>query len=250
MENYILLYLWMSFTTFLNMFFTVSGAGIINPVTAVLTDPYRAIGIGYTVFLIGSLQRVYLFRKNIFGENKNLHYLKLMIPPSIVGAIAGGFLLSQLNIKLMTGLIIFSSAYFIFKTIKSLFHIKEREIADEIAITAVTVALYTGFLQGASLSGVDIRNNFLRSHISEVSVRAVSSTIGLFNFLIVSAVLLFSKKLLQSDLVLILALIPVLLLVQIFGKHILIKLKDRDAKIIALTMSVVSLLILVSSFLR
>ena len=239
MENYILLYLWMSFTTFLNMFFTVSGAGIINPVTAVLTDPYRAIGIGYTVFLIGSLQRVYLFRKNIFGENKNLHYLKLMIPPSIVGAIAGGFLLSQLNIKLMTGLIIFSSAYFIFKTIKSLFH-----------ITAVPVALYTGFLQGASLSGVDIRNNFLRSHISEVSVRAVSSTIGLFNFLIVSAVLLFSKKLLQSDLVLILALIPVLLLVQIFGKHILIKLKDRDAKIIALTMSVVSLLILVSSFLR
>ncbi len=76
LENYILLYLWMSFTTFLNMFFTVSGSGIVNPITAVLTDPYRAIGIGYTVFLIGSIQRVYLFRKNIFSEKKNTHYLK------------------------------------------------------------------------------------------------------------------------------------------------------------------------------
>jgi hypothetical protein len=70
LENYILLYLWLSFTTFLDMFFRISGSGIVNPISAALTDPYRAIGIGYTIFLLGSINKVYLFRKDIFQEKK------------------------------------------------------------------------------------------------------------------------------------------------------------------------------------
>lgn len=245
--NYVLLYIWLSFTTFLNMFFTVSGSGVVNPILAVLTDPYRAIGIGYLAFLIGNIQRVYLFRKNIFGEEKNVHYLKIMIPVSIVGAIFGGLLLSNLNIKLMFVLIIFSSVYFIFKTLKSLVKENPTSKSEKINLTAIPVALFTGFLQGSSLPGVDIRNNFLRSHISEVSVRSVSSTIGLFNFIVVSSVMIFSQRLLKTDLIFILAYIPAIFLTQYVGKYFLVKLKDRTAKLIALTMSIFSLLILIAS---
>ncbi len=173
-----------------------------------------------------------------------------MIPSSIIGAILGGILLSELNLKLMTGLIVISSAYFIYKTIKSLSHINEIEVSEKLNLAAVPVAVFTGFLQGASLSGVDIRNNFLRSHISEVSVRAVSSTIGLFNFLIVSLVLFFNNKLLKTDIIFILSLIPILFIVQIIGKHILVKLPDNNAKKIALTMSIMSLFVLLFSFFK
>lgn len=245
--NYALLYIWLSFTTFLNMFFTISGSGVINPISAVLTDPYRAIGIGYLVFLIGNIQRVYLFRKNIFGEEKNIHYLKIMIPASVVGAVLGGLLLTSLNIKLMLILIIFSSVYFIFKTIKSLAVVGGTSKSEKVNLASVPVALFTGFLQGSSLPGVDIRNNFLRSHISEVSVRSVSSTIGLFNFIVVSLVMVFSQKLLKTDLIFILAYIPAIFLVQYVGKYFLVKLKDRTAKLIALTMSIFSLIILIAS---
>lgn len=250
LDNYILLYVWQTFTTFLNMFFTVSGSGIVNPISTVLTDPYRAIGIGYTIFLFGSIHRVYLFRKNIFEEKKNIVYLKIMIPASILGAVLGGVLLSRLNLKLITGLIIVSSIYFIYKTIQSLNNNANEKVLEKVSLGAVPVAVFSGFLQGASLPGVDIRNNFLRSYISEVSVRAVSSTIGLFNFLVVSLVLLFSNKLLKTDLIFIATFIPMLLLAQTVGRHILVKLQDKTAKIIALTMSVVSLFILIFSFLK
>lgn len=237
----------MSFTSFLNMFFIVSGSGIVNPITAVLTDPYRAIGIGYMIFLIGNIHRVWLFRENIFSEKKNVHYLKIMIPASILGAIIGGSILSQLNIKIITTIIIFSSLYFIYKTAKTLFHVKETNVSESVNMAAVPVAIFTGFLQGVSLAGADIRANFLRAHISEVSVRAVNSTIGLFNFFVVSLALLFSEKLLKSDLVFVLTFIPMLLLVQIVGKYFLVKLRDKHAKIIALTMSLASLSVLIYS---
>ena len=46
---------------------TVSGSAIINPVTAIFTDPYRAIAIGSAIFFLSGLHRVYLFRENNIG---------------------------------------------------------------------------------------------------------------------------------------------------------------------------------------
>jgi uncharacterized membrane protein YfcA len=173
-----------------------------------------------------------------------------MVPVSVAGALLGGLFLTSLNMTVMMWLIILSSVYFIYKTVKSLIENKVEAMSEKMHLGVVAVALFTGFLQGASLPGGDMRGNFLRSHISEVSVRAVSSVIGLFNFLVVSVVLLFSNKLLKSDLLFIVAFVPAMILFQFIAKQVLVKLNDTHAKIIALTMSIVSLVVLVVSFFK
>ena len=230
------------------MIMTVSGSGISNPITAIFTDPYRAIAIGSAVFFFGSIHRVYLFRENILSDPKNIKYIKRMLPASILGAFVGGVLISNLNIKLVVILVAVSSIFLIVKTIKSLFTTKKTISKDSIK-NDVLVAIITGFFQGSGMPGVDMRNNYLRTVISEVSVRAVSSVVCISNFFVVFVVIFFHKKMLVTDLYFVISIIPMLIIAQIYGKKILIKLADRTAKLISVSMSMVGVLLLIYKYL-
>ena len=241
-SEYIFLYIWLITTTFINIMAPTSGSMIINPVTAFFTDPQRAIGIGAFIFFITGLHRVYLFRKEIFQDKKNVKTIKTMLPFSALGAVVGGTLISYLNAKLLAGIVIVASCFFVFKTLRRLSVTIEHKEGSKKSL--ISVAFLSGFLQGGGLSGADLRNNYLRSIVSEVSVRAVGSATGLMVFFITGTIIFFHNFLKSSDVILILTLIPFLIFAQIYGKKFLHKMKDRNAKILSIALSLVGIALL------
>ena len=165
-----------------------------------------------------------------------------MLPTSILGALIGGVFISYLNIKLVALVVVVSSLFFILKTVKSLMSAK-KEVETTSMRSDVLVAAITGFFQGGGMPGVDMRNNYLRTVIPEVSVRAVSSVIGVSNFFVASAVIFLHNKMPISDVYFIIALIPMLFLAQIYGKKVLIKLADKTAKSLSIAMSILGVVL-------
>lgn len=87
--QYVYVYIWLIFTTFLNILAPLAGSTVVNPVTAYFTDPQRAIGIGAFIFCCTGLHRVYLFRKEILSDEKNSAIIKTLLPYSMLGAVGG-----------------------------------------------------------------------------------------------------------------------------------------------------------------
>ncbi len=112
-------------------------------------------------------------------------------------------------------------------------------------ITSLTlVALFSGFLQGSGMPGSDIRNNYLRRHSKETSIRGVGSVIGVINFIIGGSILALHSHLLSNDVVFILTLFPILMIVQYYGKKVLERIKDSHAKIFAILLSLFGVILL------
>ncbi|MDO8555372.1 MAG: sulfite exporter TauE/SafE family protein [bacterium] len=242
-SEYFYVYLWLVFTTFVNIVAPTSGSTVINPVTAFFTDPYRAIGISGFIFFFTGLHRAYLFRKEILSDKLNLRAIKSMLPYSIVGAIGGGLLISYLNIKLLAATIVVVSVYFIYKTIKQIIQKAKIEKKNS-GLGFAFIALLSGFLQSSGMPGSDIRNNYLRTSLSEISVRAVGSAIGLVNFFIGGTIIFLSNRLTHKDIIFIVSIIPFLIIAQIYGKKFLDKMTDRKAKILAITLSSLGIVLL------
>ncbi len=240
--DYLYIYLWLLFTTFVNVIAPLPGSVIVNPVTAFFTDPQRAIGIGAYIFVCTGLHRTFLFRKEILKEERNIRIIKIMLPYSMLGALLGGTLILYLNIKALVVLIIFTSLYFIIETIRR-FNTTTKKNDIEIKGN-ILVSVLSGFLQGAGMPGSDIRNNYLRTVISEVSVRAVGSVIGVVNFFVAGTVILFHNQLTQTDLIFIATIVPLLIPVQIYGKRYLDRLGDKHAKILGISLSLLGILLL------
>ncbi|QQR50023.1 sulfite exporter TauE/SafE family protein [Candidatus Nomurabacteria bacterium] len=243
LSEYLFVYIWLIATTFINIVVQTSGSMIINPVTAFFTDPQRAIGIGAFIFFFSGIHRVYLFRKEAFTEKRNLDIVKALMPFSIIGAILGGTLISYMSAKLLAAVVVIASIYFIYKTLR---HVSTDQTPIESVHRAKLsmVALFSGFLQGGGLPGADIRNNYLRTVVSEVSVRAIGSTLGLSVFFVTGIIILFHNHLNARDLILVVTVIPFLLLAQHYGKKILNKLPDKSAKVLSVSLSLIGIILL------
>ena len=99
------------------------------------------------------------------------------------------------------------------------------------------------------MPGADIRNNYLRTILSEVSVRATGSVLGLINFFIGGTVIFLHNRLTNKDVIFILTLIPFLIIAQIYGKKFLDRIKDSHAKIIAVSLSSLGVILLTYKYL-
>ncbi len=247
-SEYLYVYLWLIITTFANVIAPMAGSVVVNPVTAFFTDPQRAIGIGALIFTFTGMHRVYLFRHEIMSDKKNLEVIKKLVPTSVIGAIMGGLLISYLNVKVLAFLIVIVSVYFIYKTLRQILGRTIHTKAPH-KYSQVVVSVFSGFLQGSGMPGSDIRNNYLRTILSEISVRAVGSVLGIINFFIAGSIIFLHNHLTERDLIFIASIIPLLLPVQIYGKKFLDKMKDRDAKLLAVTFSVVGVVLLVFKYL-
>ena len=247
-QNYFIVYLWLVITTFVNIVAPLAGSTIVNPVTAYFTDPQRAIGIGGLVFFCTGMHRVYLFRKEIFSEKKNLKMIQVMLPFSILGSVIGGFIVASLSAKLLALLVVIASLYFIIKTLAQM---KGREVVEqkETHVGKISVSFFAGFLQGSGMPGSDIRNNYLRTLLSEKSVRAVGSAVSMFGFLATGLVILFYNHLTRADLIFIATVVPILIPAQIYGKKFLDKIPDTHAKIIAIAFSLLGVGLLTYKYL-
>ena len=171
-SEYLYVYLWQILTAVINIIAPISASTVVNPVTAFFTDPQRAIGIGAFTFFFTGLHRVYLFRRELLSDTTNVALIKKWLPYSIAGALTGGFLITNLNAKLLAIVIILMSSYFIMKTILYLVT-EKKEARNESSLTRPLIFIVSGFLQGSGMQGGDIRNNYLRTFVSEVAVRAV-----------------------------------------------------------------------------
>ena len=247
-SEYLYVYLWTILTAGINVVAPMSASTVVNPVTAFFTDPQRAIGIGAFTFFCTGLHRVYLFRRELLSDEANVALIKKWLPYSIVGALTGGFLITNLNEKLLAVIIILMSSYFIIKTIFYLMT-EKKEVRRESSLTQALIFIVSGFMQGSGMQGGDLRNNYLRTFVSEVSVRAVGSAFGLVNFFIAGSVILLRNHLTVRDIIFIVTLIPFLMVAQIYGVKFLVKLKDRSAKIIAITLSILGVILLTYKYL-
>jgi hypothetical protein len=113
--------------------------------------------------------------------------------------------------------IVIVSLYFIYKTLLQIYKKKDIEKNDS-HLSKVSVSVLSGFLQGSGMPGSDIRNNYLRTILSEVSVRAVGSVIGIVNFFIAGVIIFLHNRLTTKDIIFIITIVPLLLPVQIYGK--------------------------------
>lgn len=247
-SEYFLPYFWQIGTAFLNVIAPVSGSVITNPVMAYLTDPQRAIGIGAFVMFFSGFHRVYLFRKEIFSDEKNISIVKHMLPYSIVGAGLGGLLVSSLNARLLAGIVVVVSVHFIYKTAHQII-LNEVKKTSETKSGRVVVAVLTGFFQGAGMPGADIRNNYLRTVLSEVSVRATGTILGATNFFVAGTIIFLHSKMSNDDMLFVVTLIPFIFIAQIYGKRFLEKIPDKNAKIIALGLSLLGVILLTEKYL-
>lgn len=247
-SEYIYVYVWTIFTTSINIIAPISASTVVNPVTAFFTDPQRAIGIGAFTFFFTGLHRVYLFRKEILSDSSNVELIKSNLPFSIVGALFGGLVITYINAKALAVVIILTSLYFIFKTIWHLISAQTR-VRRVGKLGHILIFTLSGFLQGSGMQGADIRNNYLRTFVSEVSVRAVGSAFGLTNFFIAGSIILLRNRLLMSDIIFIATLIPFLIVAQIYGVHFLRKMEDRHAKMLAVSLSVIGIILLTYKYL-
>jgi uncharacterized membrane protein YfcA len=247
-SEYFYVYLWQILTAGINIIAPISASTVVNPVTAFFTDPQRAIGIGAFAFFCTGLHRVYLFRRELVSDETNVALIKKWLPYSIAGALTGGFLITNLNEKVLAVIIILMSSYFIVKTVYYLIT-EKKEVRKESSLTRALIFVVSGFMQGSGMQGGDLRNNYLRTFVSEVSVRAVGSAFGLVNFFIAGSVILLQNHLTIRDIIFIITLVPFLMIAQIYGVKFLVKLKDRNAKIIAITLSVLGVVLLTHKYL-
>jgi uncharacterized membrane protein YfcA len=248
LSEYIWVYLWLIGTTFVNIVAPTSGSTVINPVTAFFTDPQRAIGIGGFIFFLTGLHRVYLFRKEIFAEKRNVDMIRAMLPYSIVGAIMGGFVISYIPIKPLVVIIVIVSTYFIYKTLRQIILRTNLEKKSG-GLGFAFIATFSGFLQSSGMPGSDMRNGYLRTTLSEVSVRAVGSAIGLVNFLIAGTIIFLHDKLTTRDMIFVATVTPFLIPAQIYGKKFLDAMSDRNAKIVAISLSLLGVILLTYKYL-
>lgn len=236
--QYMLVYLWLSFTTFVNIIAPLPGSIVINPVIAYITDPQRAIGIGALIFFGTGMHRVYLFRSEL-SKSENKKIVRTMAPISILGALLSGFIIVRLQPETLVGAIVIASFFFVIQTSVALVRRKTRplEIRPRTTIVGVCIAFVTGFLQAAGLPGSHLRGDYLRSRIPELSVRAVSSTIGMVNFCVTGLIVASHGRLTIGDLILILLAVLGILPFQAYGKKFLHQIPDVYAKCIGILMS-------------
>lgn len=247
-EEYIYVYLWLIVTTFINIVAPMAGSTIVNPVTAYFTDPQRAIGIGASIFFCTGIHRIYLFRKEIFEIKENRDTIKTILPYTIIGAILGGSFISYLNTKVLVIIIVTVSTYYIYKTLLQIF-VQKNNKGKSSHLSKVFVSTLSGFLQGAGMPGSNIRDNYLRTFLSEVSVRAVTTVIGVVNFFIAGTIIFLHNHLTYKDLIFIVSVVPLLVPAQMYGKLFLDKMDDRNAKSLAIILSLLGVVLLTYKYL-
>ncbi len=248
-SEYRWLYVWQICSTFINMVVHTSGAMFVYPITALFVGLQRAIGISAFIFFLTSIHRVLLFRKEIFSDAKNIEVLKWLIPLGAVGAFFGGLFVSYLPVRLLALIIVTASAYFIVQILWGIYNGRHEASGSFTKTGVISIAILAGFLQGGGLPGSDMRNNYLRTIIQEVSVRAVGSVSGLVVFFVSGVVILFHNHLVAGDLIFIVTVTPVLLVAQTYGKRILEIMQDSHAKLLSVSFSIVGITLLANKYL-
>ena len=227
------IYLALLLSSVVNIVVPISGSATLTPLLALLTDPHRAIGLTSFYFVLSGIVRIFLFRKNIEWAE-----VKKLLLPSVVMALLGASALVVIPPRILLVVVFLLTVHFLIKKIWP----KEKKGSN---LTSYVVGLLSGFLQGAGLSGSDLRNSYFYSkQLNIAQVHGTSSFMGTSNFFIATIARLYTGQLTLPDLTLLIYLFPFIVIAILIGRHLLYKLPKKVSEwiIIIIMITIVTLL--------
>ena len=227
-------------TTFTNILIPMSGSATVTPLLALVVEPHKAIGLASFLFVLSGIVRVWVFRHDIRWS-----YVKQLLIPSLAGAVVGALALVAIPPRVLLGLVLAFVIYFFIKTARN---VAERP-ATPSRLTTWTghfVGLFSGVLQGAGISGSDVRASFLYSeHLNLLEVRGTASFVGTANFLLATMIRLATGQLSVPDLMPLIWLFPVIAAAVLLGRHVLHQIDKKYSRPFTLLLMAVIVILLV-----
>ena len=108
--EWVLIYVALGLSTVINIIVPVSGSAVVTPLLALLTDPYRAIGIASFFFFLSAIVRAYFFRRDIQWNE-----VRILFVPSVVAALVGALAVVAVPEQVLLLVILLFSIYFLLK---------------------------------------------------------------------------------------------------------------------------------------
>jgi uncharacterized protein len=242
--TYLLLAAFLAIITFLNIIVPAFGSTTVTPIMAGFVGAKDAIAVATVFYCIVNIPRVYFFRK--YTDWKLVRHL---LPASIVGALIGSIFLVGIDTFLISILLLLFLMYFIYKKLVSMYGNQpqaERKITRH---GATFIGLLSGTLQGTGVSGGDLRNSYLYSKgLTAQHIHGTTAWIGMINFASASGVRVVSGDLTFAMAWPVLATFPFIVLATYIGRHYSLKIPKRAQDYIVLTVMLIALISLVSSF--
>jgi uncharacterized membrane protein YfcA len=234
----------LAFLAILNAIIPLPGFSFIVPLLTTVMSTQGAVTFTTIYFLISSGIIVFVFRKYLRKE-----LVILLLPTSIIGALAGSFFSASLNEKLLTAVILIFAVYFLTKKIRTLWQ-SPRETSKKPnkreRHAVAFVGIVSGFFQGGGLGGGDVRNGFLYAKgLTIQEVRATTAAVGAGNFLIATIIRGVTGHIVFEQVWVFLVMIPSLIGATYIARHVTTKLnqKTQNGIVIGLMTAAVGLLI-------
>ncbi len=244
--TFILLAIFLSFVTFLNIIVPAFGSTTITPIMAGFVGAKDAIAVATVFYCIVNIPRVYLFRKYT-----DWHLVKQLLPASLIGALIGSIFLVGINTLLVSVIILAFLLYFIYQKLSVMYGHKPKEEKKPTKHGATFIGLLSGTLQGTGVSGADLRNSYLYSKgLTIQHIHGTTAWIGMLNFAFASGVRVVSGDLTFAMAWPVLATFPFIVLATYLGRHYSLKIPKRTQDYIVLTVMLLALASLTISFFR
>lgn len=222
-------------STLLNIIVPISGSATVTPLLALLTDPYRAIGIASFFFFLTAPPRIYFFWQNI-----QWHEVRALFLPSIIAAFFGALALVAIPAQWLLIIILLFSVYFL---LKKLGIVPKSKTPGR--LLNHFIGLLSGFLQGTGLAGSDLRNQYLYAQdLKLAEVHGTTAVIAAGNFLVATLVRLYTDQVTLPDITTLLYLFPVIVLATWIGKKTLYKIPQKISNFIVIGVMVAVVLLL------
>ena len=244
--NFILLAAFLGFVTLFNIIVPALGSSTVTPIMAGFVGAKDAIAVATVFYCISNIPRVYLFRK--YTDWK---LVKKLWPASIIGAIIGSTLLVGIDTTIVSVIILSFLLFFIYKKVRLIRGHAPKKDKKHSKHGATFIGLISGALQGTGLSGADLRNGYLYSKgLTVQNIHGTTAWIGMTNFAFASGVRVVSGDLTFQMAWPVLALFPLIVVATFIGRHLALKMSKRTQDYIVLSIMLLALAVLGSSFLR
>lgn len=232
----------LAFLTFLNILAPVSGSVTVTPLLAGLVGAKDAVAVATLFFLLTCIPRIYLFRHYIRWD-----IVKLLWPVSIIGAIIGSLMFTQINEIVITLIIFGFLLWFLYQKIIAISQ-KTKQEKKPTKHGVLFIGLLSGGLQGTGLAGSDLRNSYLLSKgLSISNIHGTTALIGASTFLFASIVRVQSGQLTWEMAAPIFALFPIIVIATYTGRHVTLKLSKKWQDRLALLVMIVALFALIAT---
>lgn len=222
-----------------NAIVPLPGFSVFVPMLSTVMTTQSALTFATFYFLISGLIIVFSFRKFLKPQ-----LIKVLLPSSIIGALAGSASSSWLSEEVMTVVVLLFVSYFTVRKIQRIIAEKNVKRHDSNK-GALLVGLVSGFFQGGGVGGGDVRNGYLYSKgLSLQEVRATTAAVGAGNFLVATIVRTGSGHADTQYLWVFLFVIPILIAATYMARHITTKLNETVQNYIIVTLMIASVILL------